>query len=386
MLKNPQFDASIVRWLDQYAPRGYFTTDASLIIRGWNRWFENKSGLTAQCVVGRPLFEVFPELLSRQLDRLYQDALSGQVVVLAHRFHKYLIKLPVHPEFGFAEMQQAASIGPLVQDGEVIGTITVIEDVSERVGHENELLAAREEADKANAAKDRFITVLSHDLRTPLTAILGWARVLAERSAEPLITKKGAEVIERNVAIQLGLIEQVLDVSRMNSAKLELEIENVNVREAVGTALDSIEPMAQTKGIRIDRDLIEEPRTAALDSKRFQQVIWNLISNSLKFTPRGGCVRVSLEYDSHDFRLTVADTGKGITADSLPHLFKPLWQAEGSGGHGGLGLGLSIVRTLVELHGGSIGAESPGPGLGAIFTVRMPWAGPQALVERALVR
>jgi len=384
MLKNPQFDASVVRWLDEYVPRGYITTDASLIIQGWNRWLEHKSGLAAQFVVGRPLFEAFPELLSRQLDRLYRDALSGQVVVMAHRFHKYLIRLP-DQEFGLPEMQQTASIGPLVHDDQVIGTITAIDDVTERVVHENELLAAREEADKANAAKDRFIAVLSHDLRTPLTAILGWARVLAERAADPQIAKKAAEVIERNVSVQLALIEQVLDVSRMSSAKLELEIENVDVREAVGSALDSIEPIAQAKAIRIDRDLIEVPRTAALDSKRFQQVIWNLISNALKFTPKGGCVRVGLEYHSDEFRLTVADTGKGISADSLPHLFKPLFQAEGSGGQGGLGLGLAIVRTLVELHGGSIRAESPGPGLGAIFTVRIPWSRPQARVERALV-
>jgi PAS domain S-box-containing protein len=384
MLKDSQFESAIVRWLDEYAPRGYITTDRSLIIRGWNRWLETRAGFAAQEVIGRPLFEVFPELAARQLDRLYQDALRGQVAVLANRFHKYLIKLPVASEYGLTEMPQSAFIGPLVHEGDVIGTITSIDDVTDRVAHENELLIAREEADKANDAKDRFIAMLSHDLRTPLTAVLGWARVLLDRPADEKIVQKGAEVIERNVRVQLELIEQVLDISRISSAKLELDLEWVDVREALQTALESIEPIAQAKGIRVDRDLMAEQRTASLDAKRFQQVIWNLVSNALKFTPNGGSIRVSLKNASDAFHMIVADTGKGISAEHLPHLFEPLWQAEESTGHGGLGLGLAIVRNLVELHGGTIRAESPGAGLGAVFTVQIPWARPHTRNESAI--
>jgi len=383
MLKDSQFESAIVRWLDEYAPRGYITTDTSLIIRGWNRWLENRAGLPTQQVIGRPLFEVFPELAARQLDRLYQDALRGQVAVLANRFHKYLIKLPVAPEYGVNEMQQSAFIGPLVHDGEVVGTITSIDDVTDRVAHENELLVAREDADKANDAKDRFIAMLAHDLRTPLTAVVGWARVLHDRPADVKIVQKGAEVIERNVRVQLGLIEQVLDISRISSAKLELELESIDVREVLQTALESIEPIAQAKEIRVELDMTSEQRMASLDAKRFQQVIWNLVSNSLKFTPKGGAIRVSLKSASDAFHMIVADTGAGITAENLPHLFEPLWQAEESK-HGGLGLGLAIVRNLVELHGGTVRAESPGAGLGAVFTVRIPWAGPHTRNNSAI--
>ena len=375
MLKNSEFDACIVQWLDEYAPRGYIITDAGLVIRGWSRWLEYNSGLTADSVVGRHLMEVFPDLVSRQLDRLYQDALHGQVSILAQRFHKYLLKFKVGLESGFEDMQQSAMISPLIRDGNVIGTITVIEDVTERIGRENDLLAAREAANRANDAKDRFIAVLSHDLRTPLTAILGWSRLFREHPKDERLVLKGADVIERNAALQLALLEKILDISRINAAKLELDIEVVDVAEAVHAAVDTLEPLAQSKGIRIEQAMmLDKGRTAGLDPKRFQQIIWNLISNALKFTPQGGTVCVRLEYTPDAFQLSVADTGKGISAESIPHLFEPLWQDEGSGGHGGLGLGLAIVRNLVQLHGGSIRAESAGLGQGAVFIVQIPWS------------
>jgi hypothetical protein len=377
MLKNPQFDASVVEWLDEYAGRGYLLTDSLLRIVGWNRWLEAKSGLGAKDTIGRDLFSLYPDLLTRQLDRLFEGALNGQVSVLAHRFHKYLIKLPADPESGLSEMQQTAVVAPLIRDGEVIGTITVIDDVSERVAREDELLAAQLEAKRANEAKDRFIAVLSHDLRTPLTAILGWARVFNEHTTDERMVRKGAEVIERNATIQLGLIEQILDISRINAAKLELTLELVDVSEVINATVEAMEPLAEAKGVRIDRALDQQDRrTTALDPKRFQQIIWNLISNALKFTPKGGFIKVGLEYSTHGFQMTVADTGKGISAESMPHLFEPLWQAESSGGHGGLGLGLAIVRNLVDLHGGSIHVESPGIDQGAVFKVRIPWSDP----------
>ena len=353
MLRDSEFDASIVDWLDVHAQRGYMTTDTSLVIRGWNHWLEQKSGRSAESVVGRPLTEVFPDLIARQLDAIYHDALQGQVSVLAHRFHKYLLKMPCSPDHGLDEMRQSALISPLVREGSVVGTISVIDDVTERITRENELLMARETAHKANEAKDQFIAVLSHDLRTPLTAILGWARVFRERAKDERMVLKGAEVIERNAALQLALIEKVLDISRINAATLELDIESVDVPEVIHATLEALEPLAESKGILIEHTLpFRDRRMAALDPKRFQQIIWNLISNALKFTPAGGTVRVTLEYAPDVFQLSVADTGKGISPESMPHLFKPLWQDEGSGGHGGLGLGLAIVRNLVHLHGG----------------------------------
>jgi signal transduction histidine kinase len=375
MLKNPDFNDAILDWLNDYASQGIVTTDYDFIICGWNCWLEEKAGRTAASVIGRSLFEIFPDLVERGLDRLYHNALDGQVSMLAQRFHRYLVKLPGRPEFGLAEMQQAARIAPLVCKGMVIGTITAIHDVSERVVRENELMAAREQADSANKAKDRFLAVLSHDLRTPLTAILGWARIFRDRPGDEKIVRRGTDIIERNAAIQLQLIEEILDMSRIAAEKLELNLEPVEVRQIVHDALETLEPAAIAKGITLLRSLPNEPQIAKLDPKRCQQIIWNLVSNSLKFTPQGGSVTATLKYESDGFELRIADTGKGIDPESLPHLFEPLWQAEGSASDGGLGLGLAIVRNLVELHGGSIHAESSGTGQGATFILKMPWSG-----------
>jgi signal transduction histidine kinase len=378
MFHDSDLDRPILDWLSDYATQGILTTDTSLIIRGWNRWFELNTGRSAHSVIGSSLFEVFPDLVHRKLDGIYQEALKGQVTVFAHRFHKYLLKLPASPESQLSQMQQSALVAPLLREGEIVGTITSIEDVSDRVVRENELLAAREAADKANQAKDRFLAVLSHDLRTPLTAILGWAQVFRQAAADEQLVRKGAEIIARNAAIQLELIEQILDLSRITAAKLELDPQPVSVLELTLAALETVEPIAAAKSIKIERILPAKDRMTKLDPKRFHQIIWNLVSNAVKFTPQDGWVRATLEYTEGGFRLSIADNGKGISAQSMPHLFDALWQAEGSRGQGGLGLGLMIVKNLVELHGGTVRAESPGSGQGASFTVDIPWCEPHA--------
>ena len=204
---------------------------------------------------------------------------------------------------------------------------------------------------------------------------MGWARLIGNAPEQPATARKGAEIIERNAAIQIQLIEQLLDLSRIAAAKLELNTEVVDVREITFSTIDGLQPLAQAKNIKIILQLPDEHRTAALDPKRLQQVIWNLFSNALKFTPAGGWVRAILEYRSDGFRLTIADSGKGISPDNIPRLFEPLFQAEGSGGQGGLGLGLAIAKNIVELHGGSVRAESSGSGQGAAFIVEIPWSG-----------
>src|SRR5262245_45231546 len=284
MLKDFDFNGPIIDWLNDYAPQGIVTTDTSFVVRGWNRWLEQNTGLTSEDAVGLSLFEIFPDLVQRGLDQLYRNALDGQVTILAHRFHRYLVKLPARPEQGLAEMQQSARIAPLISGDKIVGTITSIDDVSERVVREGELMKAREEADSANQAKDKFLAVLSHDLRTPLTAILGWARVFQEHPESEKMIRKGAEVIERNATVQLQLIEQILDLSRISAAKLELELEPVEVCDLVKDALESVEPMAQAKDIKLERVMPRNSRIALLDSKRFQQIVWNLVSNALKFT------------------------------------------------------------------------------------------------------
>jgi PAS domain S-box-containing protein len=376
MLRDFDFDASIINWLNDYAPHGIVTTDTAFVIRGWNRWFEQNTGRSADSVMGLSLFEVFPELIERGLDELYRSALDGHVTVLAHRFHRYLVKMPAPPEYNLTEMQQTARIAPLVSSGQVVGTITSLDDVSERVVRENELLAARESADQANEAKDKFLAVLSHDLRTPLTATVGWARIFQKNPADERVVRRGAEVIERNAAIQLQLIEELLDISRISAGKLELSLEAVEIRDLVNYALETLEPMAQAKGIVFNQVLPNESRTAVVDSKRFQQIVWNLVSNAIKFTPRCGSINAQLKYLDDDFEFSVQDTGKGINPEALSHVFEPLWQAESSRRDGGLGLGLAIVKNLVELHGGNIRAESLGTGKGSSFILHIPWAQP----------
>jgi len=382
MLKDFDFNGPIIDWLNDYAPHGIVTTDTSFVVRGWNRWLEQNTGRCAEDAVGLSLFEIFPDLAQRGLDQLYRNALDGQVTVLAHRFHRYLMKLPARPEHGLSEMQQSARIAPLISGDKIVGTITSIDDVSERVVREGELMKAREEADDANRAKDKFLAVLSHDLRTPLTAILGWARVFRDGPANEKIIRKGAEVIERNAAVQLQLIEQILDISRISTAKLELDLAPIEVRDLVNAALETLEPMAQAKDIRLVRLVPHDRRIAMLDSKRFQQIVWNLVSNALKFTPAGGTVSACLEYMDSCFELRLVDTGKGISEENLFNIFQPLWQAEGSGNQGGLGLGLAIVKNLVELHGGRICAESAGIGQGATFILDIPWSAPANVAAR----
>src|SRR5262249_31976850 len=238
MLQGLTFSGPIIDWLNDHPMQGIFATDTEFVIRGWNRWLEENADQKAEAALGRNLFDMFPELVSRGLDHLYRDALSGQVAVLAQRFHRYLLKLPARPEFGIGEMQQSARIAPLLCNGTVVGTITSIEDVSTRTVRENHLVQAREEADKANQAKDRFLAVLSHDLRTPLTAILGWARIFQDRPQDEELVRKGSGAIERNATVQLQLIEQILDISRITAAKLELALERVEVREMISSALE----------------------------------------------------------------------------------------------------------------------------------------------------
>ena len=234
--------------------------------------------------------------------------------------------------------------------------------------------AARAEAEAANRAKDEFLATLSHELRTPLTAVLGWARLLRTGNL-PAGTVEGAlETIERNAKAQSQLIDDLLDVSRIITGKLRLDSRPVDIAGVITAAIDSVRPAARAKSISLQVEL--DPMSGPLlgDAVRLQQVAWNLLSNAVKFTPEGGRVNVRLRrMDSH-VEVVVEDTGQGIAAEFLPHVFDRFRQADGTTTrkHGGLGLGLAIARHLVELHGGSIRADSRGDGQGASFCVTLP--------------
>lgn len=253
--------------------------------------------------------------------------------------------------------------------------------IQETIGQENRRLyeaerQARGEAEAANRAKDEFLATLSHELRTPLSAILGWTYVLQQRRSDLGDLARGVDTIERNARSQAKLIEDLLDMSRIVAGKVTLELQTVVPAQLLEQVISSLNPMAQAKGVAIDSAIAPALTPATADSQRLQQVFRNLLTNAIKFTPAGGTVRVDATVAGEEMAISVSDTGMGIAPDFLPHVFERFRQADGSmtRSHGGLGLGLAIVRRLVELHGGSVEAFSAGLGSGATFTVRLPIA------------
>ena len=233
---------------------------------------------------------------------------------------------------------------------------------------------ARSEAEAANRIKDEFLATLSHELRTPLTSLLGWSSVLREAKREEKVLSQGLEAIDRNARVQAQLIDDLLDVSRIVSGKLNLDVRPLDISSVTRAAINVVRPAADAKGITLD--YWAQPGLGAIsaDSARLQQIIWNLLSNAVKFTPHGGRISVRVEQDGSDARVTVQDTGQGIDPEFLPSVFDRFRQADSSTtrNFGGLGLGLAIVRHLVELHGGTVSAQSDGLDRGASFSATFP--------------
>ena len=233
--------------------------------------------------------------------------------------------------------------------------------------------AARTEAERANRIKDEFLTVLSHELRSPLNPILGWAKLLQTRNFDPAKTAEALATIERNAKLQAKLIEDLLDIAKVLRGKLSIDTAPVNLTFIIESAIDTVRAAAVAKSILI-HPVLPKIGLVSGDVARLQQVVWNLLSNAIKFTPNHGQVDIRLEQIDNQAQITVSDAGKGINPDFLPYIFESFRQEDASTTrkYGGLGLGLTIVRQLVEAHGGTIVADSPGKGLGATFTVQLP--------------
>ena len=369
-------------WFDDLADRGIIVTDTALIVRAWNSWLVQQTGIAAEEAIGRPLVVLVPTIAARRLDEFYRRALEGEVRVLAHRFHKFLIPVAKTVHGGGGEAAQTVRIAPLTLSGQIVGTITIVEDVSERVMSERELRnqilvseRARTVAEDASKLKDEFLATMSHEIRTPLNAVLGWTQILRTQS-NVKSRERALEVIERNAASQLRLVEDLLDMARIISGKLRLDIRSMDLRAIVQAALDVIEPGAAAKQVSVQVRFEERPIPVNADADRLQQAIWNVLSNALKFTDAGGTIKVALTSDVSTATVAVSDTGQGIAPDFLPYVFDRFRQADGSTSrrHGGLGLGLALTRQIVELHGGSISADSNGTGKGAEFSIRLPVA------------
>jgi PAS domain S-box-containing protein len=390
--KETLLNAAVLRWMHDLAAQGIITTDSELNVVEWNHWMEEHTGKRASEVIGVKLLDLFPELTDRRLDRNYKWALEGQVRVLSQALHGYLIAMPVvATEHGYEQMQQVVRISPLNHDGKVIGTLTIIEDVTERVAREAELQAqiearsrllsseklARNDAERANRLKDEFLATISHELRNPLNAILGWAHMLRLGKLSATNTARAIEIIHRNATSQAQLVGDLLDVSRIISGKLRLNVRSVDLLSVVNAAIDSIRPAADARSIRLQTILDPAAGPISGDADRLQQIVWNLLTNAVKFTPKGGRVDLKVHrVDSH-VEIVVTDSGVGISKEFLPYVFDRFRQADASitRTHGGLGLGLSIVHQLVDLHGGSVSVYSEGENKGAVFTISLPFAG-----------
>ena len=265
--------------------------------------------------------------------------------------------------------------------GKLVSVLSLVLDVTARQRAEDEKAAllvrerdARRHAEEADRLKDEFLATLSHELRTPLTSILGWASMIRNGEVEGSNAARAIETIERNARSQARLIDDLLDVSRIITGNLRLDLHPLNLAPIVEAALDALRPTADVKGIQLHTRFVPGDCLVRGDTNRLRQVIWNLLSNAIKFTQRGGSVNIELHCVDLTARLTVRDTGEGISSEFLPYVFDRFRQAEGSISRkqGGLGLGLAVVRHLVELHGGTISAESEGLGKGSSFTVDLP--------------
>jgi PAS domain S-box-containing protein len=286
-----------------------------------------------------------------------------------------------HPQVGvFNGTTERIIRGVASHAAVAIDNARLYEDLRQAADQRKELLeaerAARTEAERANVMKDEFLATLSHELRTPLSAILGWSQLLAAGDLEEKDVAEGLEAIERNARAQTQLIEDLLDMSRIISGKLKLDVQWVDVAKVIDHAVETVRPSADAKQIRLRRIVDPHPGPVSGDPTRLQQVFWNLLNNAVKFTPKGGKVDVLLERVNSHIEITIRDSGIGIKPDVLPFVFDRFRQADSTStrSYGGLGLGLSIVRNLVELHGGTVRAQSNGEGQGSTFVVTLPLA------------
>ena len=347
--------------------------DADLRVVTANRAFYTVFQVAREDTEGRSIFD----LSHRQWDIPRLRTLLEEVLPQDNAFENFEV------EHDFASIGRRSMLlngrRVLSENGQPALILLAIEDVTEtkrteatRAALDREQ-AARAEAEAATRAKDAFLAILSHELRTPLNAMLGWTRMLRTQKLDPATAARGLEVIERNTQLQARFIEDLLDVSRIIAGTLRLEARPVMVAPAVKAALTATRSTAEAKGIRLESTLDETAGPVRRDPVRLQQILWNLVSNAIKFTPSGGRVEVGLARRGSAVEVSVRDTGEGIEAEQLAQIFTPAALTHSSRQPKvGLGIGLSIVRHLVELHGGAVHAASAGPGQGATFTVTLP--------------
>ena len=372
------------------SPLAIIEWDSDFRVSRWSASAERLFGWTAEEVIGKHVSEwhfVFDEDADAVAEVTYRQRVGAERLGVQHNRNYTRDGTILYCEWYNSVLHD--------DNGELVSVLSLVLDVTARKRAEEERAALlererdlRKQAEEGDRLKDEFLATLSHELRTPLTSILGWATLIRNGEldrAENL--DRAFEIIERNARSQARLIDDLLDVSRIITGHLQLDLHPVNLSPIVDAAIDALRPAASAKGIEIKTELDPESCLVSGDPNRLRQVIWNLLMNAIKFTPRGGRVNLRLECfaepcnseatSSNPFvRLVVSDNGEGISPDFLPYVFHRFRQEEGSISRkaGGLGLGLAVVRHLVELHGGSVSADSPGHGQGSTFTVDLPLA------------
>lgn len=396
--------------LFEFAPDGYLITDIQGKIQEANYAASLLLKVSQKHLIGKPLTVFVPEAQRRafrsELNRLHQVG----------RLQEWVTQLQPRDAIPFDAALTVTTVSD--QAGAIVGLRWLVRDISERKQLEEvrlraalaemanqtleaeisqkkrlekELRQQAESLSRANTLKDEFLAVVSHELRSPLNAILGWAQILRSRQLDETIVSRALETIERNARSQVKLIEDLLDISRIVRGKLPLNIRPVNLVSVIRVTLDSVQLAVTAKNIEIRTVLDESASLVSGDADRLQQIIWNLLSNAIKYTPKEGQIEVRLERISANAVITVSDTGQGIDPEFLPYVFDRFRQAERATTrhHGGLGLGLAIVRQLVEMHGGTVEANSPGEGQGATFTVQLPLMAvrilPSEIVQQPLI-
>jgi PAS domain S-box-containing protein len=343
------------------------------IITSWNNSAERMFGYTPEEAIGKSIVMIIPPELREEETMILGRLRRGERIE-----HFETVRVTKTGK----RINLSLTVSPVRnKQGEIIGASKIARDITDKVRAERELTrllaserAARERAEAASRAKDEFVAMISHEIRSPLNAILGWSHMLRQGALDKTATANALESIERNARAQAQLVSDLLDVSRVITGKLRINARPVDIMNSVESALESVHPAAEAKQITID--VQREPYATVVtgDADRLQQVFWNLLSNAVKFTPRKGHVSVKIARTNSYLEVAVSDSGTGIPEDFLPYIFERFTQADTTSArkHAGLGLGLSIARHIVELHGGTIAAESAGEGKGATFRITLP--------------
>ena len=346
--------------------------DLNGVIQSWNHGAEKVFGYSAEEAIGRNITLVIPEDRLGEEDNVLARIRSGLPVdhfeTIRRRKDGELINISL-------------TVSPIRdKTGRIVGASKVARDVTAQRRLQDQL-------EQANRTKDEFLAVLSHELRTPLNTVLGYARMLRrdETRMSGELRERALDALERNAEALTRLVNDVLDTSRMVTGKMRLAMEDCEISLVVEAAVDTVRPTAEAKGVALHLH-VEKGLLVVGDRDRIQQVVWNLLTNAIKFTPSGGRVTVKTERATAGVEISVADTGIGIARTDLPYIFQRFWQAHtgASREYSGLGIGLALARHLVELHGGSIVAESAGAGYGATFTVTLPSAAERERALRAI--